>query len=499
MSKRLFLKTLAQLNNKQWEKTKANPEKYQNSTFVELLNKGKGTHFGTDHNLGKITNYREFVENVPVRTYEEFIPYIEQIKQGRENVLYPGRPTYFARTSGTTANVKFIPIYPPMLKKYSQLATYMLTCYALNTGNYDIFTGRGLNITGSPLLDNVNGILTGRMSGISYYSIPHLFKRFVLPSFKTNSINDFDKKIDAIIAESVKYDLKVLGGIPPWVMLYIDRLLELKNIDTLQEIFPNLKLLVHAGVNFEPYRQYFYSKFGFKVDTLDCYTSSEGHFGFQESPDDRQMTLSSDNGVFYEFIPVETLKKSAVRIPLKDVRINQNYAVVLNTISGLWGYMIGDIIKFTSLEPLKFVFVGRVSQFTSLFGEHVIEEEVRHVIEQTSNQFNFKVRHFTVAPMVMTEKHMSHQEWWVEFDEIPAADLESIALDFTKELSKMNPYFKDLIHSKAISPIKIKVVQKNGFNLCMEKMNRRDMQNKIPVLSNDRVFVEHLSQFSLIK
>ncbi len=493
------IRQYAALNLKRWDETVNHPERFQQAIFEDLLHLAKDTEFGKEHGFDQIKSYEEYCKAVPLRTYEDFLPYVDKILEGNDNVLFPGRPKYFAKSSGTTSNIKFLPVYDTFSKTYSRGGMNILFSYMRETKNYDIVMGTNLLIQGSPLLDDINGFKLGRMSGISHYLMPQLIKRKQLPSYETNIIADWEDKVNQIVEESIGSDLRIIGGLPPWISMYFDRLSDKTQKTLISDIFPNLQLYIHGGVNIEPYRQLLNDKIGKQIHTLDTYTASEGFFGFQESLGSTDMTLCTDSGIFYEFVALDEYRKNSVnpkRLKLTEVEANIDYVIILNTMSGLWGYVLGDTIRFTTCGPYRFIISGRVSQFTSLFSEHVIESEVRTALEAAIEEFGFSVRAFTVAPRLLSQSSQSHHEWWIEFDKTPL-DIEAIQDLIDAKMCAQNHCYSDSIKGKVISPLKIIQVKPKGFERCFLEDGKIDGQNKIPVLANDRVLVERLEDFCL--
>ena len=485
---------------KQWDNSVKHPDRFQNEIFDRLVLMGKDTAFGKDHNLEDVITYKDFCEAVPLRDYESFLPYIERIKAGEKDILFPGSPSYFAKSSGTTSSVKYIPVQKEFMKTYSKSGLSLLFSFMRETNNYDILLGKIMMLQGSPEMEAENGIKIGRMSGISYHVMPAVLRKSRLPSYAANTIEDWEEKINAIVKETSTADLRALGGIPPWVLMYFDYLTEYTKEKLVKNVFPNLQLYVHGGVNMEPYRNIIFEKIGKQIPTLDTYTASEGFLGFQESIHNKAMTICSNNGIFFEFVPLEEYRKNPKnpkRYKLTEVKKDINYVVVLNTMSGLWGYVIGDTIRFTSTFPFQFLITGRVTQYTSLFGEHIIASEVRQALEVAMTKFGFNVRAFTVAPNLLPESTQSHHEWWIEFDRLPG-NLEEIAALIDKEMQKQNCYYADIIEGKVIAPLKIIPVGPKGFERCFLKEKKIDGQNKIPVLANSRDLVDQLDAYKLV-
>lgn len=493
----ILLKPFVQYQKQRWDHEKNNPLLYQERVFQQLLCQGGQSDFGREHGFAAIKNHRDWRRRVPLRDYDAFIPYIERIKAGAKDVLYPGKPRFFAKSSGTVANVKYLPVTHASAQTYAKSGLAMLCTYAENNKAYDLLLKPRLFVQGSPELTDISGILTGRMSGISYHLIPALLKPFQKPSYATNILPDWEEKVRRIAQETARSGLHVLAGIPPWVMMYFDQLMAQEQKNTIADIFPRLQLYIHGGVNFEPYRKLVFEKIGKAIDTLDTYTASEGFLGFQETAGDQGMTLCPNNGMFYEFIPVNEMSSNDPnRLRLEEIDIDRDYALVLNTLSGLWSYIIGDTIRFVAKNPYRFVVTGRVQEFTSLFGEHIIEEEVRAAIQEATTKLDVRVKYFTVAPFLSGEQGHSHHEWWIEFEE-PPHRLDVLAQTLNQSLCRQNPYYKDLIDGKILEPARVITVQPNGFHQCLSDSGKMDGQNKVSLLSNNRRLADALERFRI--
>lgn len=488
----MFLSWFIQKKAEQWNAVKSAPVDFQQRIFRHLLSEGSGSAFGKEHGFAHIRSYRQFCSQVPLRDYDAFIPYIERIKAGERDVLYPGRPLYFAKSSGTVANVKYLPVTAQGAKTYTQSGLNMLCAYAHTRRDASILTGQKIFIQGSPALDDCYGIRTGRMSGISYHLVPWFLKSFQSPSYEANTTPVWERKLKRIAAETKTQNMRIVAGIPPWVMMYFDEIMDQTGKKSMSEVFPNLSLYIHGGVHFDPYRAMLMEKIGKNIDTLDTYTASEGFFGFQEIADEKAMTLCCNNGIFYEFVPVEEIQAAApTRLTLEEAEIGRDYALVLNTLSGLWGYLIGDTIRFVQKNPWRFVITGRVAEYTSLFGEHVIEQEVRKAMEEVCAKFKVRTRYFTVAPLLMAGQGLSHHQWWIEFEHAPA-DMTPLEAHIDEAMCRQNPYYKDLITGNILSRARIIPVAREGFNHCLYATGKMDGQNKVPLLSNHRKWAEAL-------
>lgn len=466
----------------------------QERILKDLLKTGKKTEFGKEHTLHEVSSYGQFREAVPLRDYESFKPYIERIKQGKHNVLWKGLPLYFAKTSGTTSGVKYIPITRESVNNHFDTARNAFFCYMSETGNYSSADGKMIFLSGSPELERVGGIPTGRLSGISNHLIPAYLRTNQLPSYETNCIEDWETKLEKIVDETMDQNMTMISGIPPWMQMYFDRLTE-RSGKKIKELFPNFNVMVHGGVNFEPYKARLFESIGKKVDTIETYPASEGFFAFQDSRENEGLLLNTDFGIFFEFVPAqEIFSKNPTRLSLRDVKVGENYALIINSNAGLWGYNLGDIIKFVSVNPWRIMVTGRTKHYISAFGEHVIGEEVEYSLMKAAGQEGVKITEFTVAPMVNQEKGKSFHEWFIEFEQSPR-DLGNFSLTVDRNLREKNIYYDDLIRGNILQKLQIRTVRKNGFIDYMKSIGKLGGQNKVPRLSNDRTIAEGLKPY----
>lgn len=463
----------------------------QERIFRDLMKNGKLTEFGKDHKMADITRPAEYAQAVPVRDYEQLKPYIEKIKEGKHNVLWKGKPLYFAKTSGTTSGVKYIPISKDSISNHINTARNALLCYIAESGNTRFTDGKMIFLSGSPVLDRVGGVPTGRLSGIVNHHIPSYLRRNQLPSYETNCIEDWETKLDKIVEETLKQDMTLISGIPPWMQMYFDRLID-KSGKKPAELFPNLSVIVHGGVNFEPYKAKLLDSIGKKVATIETYPSSEGFIAFQDSQESEGLLLNANSGIFFEFIPAgEVFNENPPRLTLRDVKVGENYAVIINNNAGLWGYNIGDTVKFVSTNPYRLVVTGRIKHFISAFGEHVIGEEVEYSLMKAAAEEGIHITEFTVAPLIEQGKGKSFHEWYIEFENTPA-DLRSFANKVDENLRRKNVYYDDLIAGNILLPLQIRPIRKNGFIDYMKSIGKLGGQNKVPRLSNDRKIADDL-------
>ena len=466
----------------------------QQAILEELIKVGSKTEFGRDHKLDQVKTYEDFKQAVPIRDYELFKTYIEKVKQGRENVLWRGKPIYFAKTSGTTSGVKYIPISKDSISNHINTARNALLCYIAESGNTAFTNGKMIFLSGSPELERIAGIPTGRLSGIVNHHIPSYLRKNQLPSYETNCIEDWETKLDKIVQETIKQDMTLISGIPPWMQMYFDRLNSITG-KQVKDIFPNFSVLVHGGVNFEPYKARLFDSIGKTLPTIETFPASEGFMAFQDTQEAEGLLLNSDSGIFFEFVPAsEIFSENPTRLSLKEVKVGENYAIILNTNAGLWGYNIGDTVKFLSTEPYRLVVTGRVKHFISAFGEHVIGEEVEYSLMKAAQEEGIHINEFTVAPMVSQSGGKSYHEWFVEFENGPS-NLNDFAMKVDNNLRQKNIYYDDLITGNILQPLHLRVVRKNGFIDYMKSIGKLGGQNKVPRLSNDRKFATELEPF----
>ena len=463
----------------------------QQSIFEYLMKAGAKTEFGKEHGFSDIQSYQDFIRQVPIRDYEAFVPYIEKIKQGKHNVLWKGQPLYFAKTSGTTSGVKYIPISKDSISNHINTARNALLCYMAETGNTKFADGKLIFLSGSPTLERVGGIPTGRLSGIVNHHIPNYLRSNQMPSYETNCVEEWEVKLDKIVEETLRQRMTLISGIPPWVQMYFDRLTQ-KSGKKIGELFPDFSVLVQGGVNFEPYKAKLFESIGRKVDCVELFPASEGFFAFQDSQNAEGLLLNTDSGIFFEFVPAaEIFSANPTRLPLQEVKLGENYAMIVNNNAGLWGYNIGDTVKFVSTAPYRIVVTGRTKHFISAFGEHVISEEVESALMTAALESNVQVTEFTVAPVIAKEGGKSFHEWLIEFEKAPS-DLGVFSKRVDDHLRSKNVYYDDLVRGNILDQLHISLVQKNGFINYMKSIGKLGGQNKVPRLSNDRVIIEEI-------
>lgn len=466
----------------------------QESILKHLIKVGKSTSFGKDHGFSSISSYADFVKQVPIRDYEQFKSYIELVKEGRHNILWRGKPIYFAKTSGTTSGVKYIPITKDSIGNHINTARNALLCYMAQTGNYDFASGRMIFLSGSPELERVGGIPTGRLSGIVNHHVPAYLRANQLPSYETNCVEDWETKLDKIVAETADKNMTLISGIPPWMQMYFDRLQE-KTGKKVGELFPNFNVMVQGGVNFEPYKAKLFESIGRKPDVIELFPASEGFFAFQDSQTEPGLLLNTNSGIFFEFVPAgEIFNENPTRLQLKDVELGVNYALIISSNAGLWAYNIGDTVKFVSTKPYRLIVSGRIKHFISAFGEHVIGEEVEAAMLKACAATGATVTEFTVAPKISQTKGQSYHEWFIEFEQQPT-DMEHFRTILDQALREKNVYYDDLISGNILDVLHISPIRKHGFIDYMKSIGKLGGQNKVPRLSNDRNIAEALQSF----
>ncbi len=494
--KSLLAKPLASYIYKQTKKMAQNAVADQQQLLLTLVKSAAKTQFGKDHRFEEIKNYEDFKQAVPVRDYEMLRPYIDKIKDGKQNILWKGVPLYFAKTSGTTSGVKYIPITKDSIPNHIQTARNALLCYMAETGNSSFADGKMIFLSGSPVLERVADIPTGRLSGIVNHHVPKYLRNNQLPGYETNCIEDWEEKLDKIVEETIKADMRLISGIPPWMQMYFDKLQE-QSGKKIGELFPNFSVMVQGGVNFVPYREKLMQSIGREVDTIELFPASEGFFAFQDSQKEPGMLLNSNSGIFYEFIPVEELgKENPTRLMLADVKVNENYALLITSNAGLWAYDIGDTVKFISIEPYRLVVTGRTKHFISAFGEHVIVEEVEKAILEASAITGVVAKEFTVAPFIASDEGRSYHEWFIEFEN-ENVDREVFAQKLDDALRQKNTYYDDLITGNILSRLKISPIKSGGFLSYMKEAGKLGGQNKVARLGNDRKIADALQPYKL--
>ncbi|OBX21659.1 MULTISPECIES: GH3 family domain-containing protein [Bizionia] len=475
-----------------------NPIETQEQVFQELISQATSTAFGADHDFISINNHTDFIKRVPIRDYEDLKPYVERVVAGESNVLWIGKPLYFAKTSGTTSGAKYIPLTKESMPTHVTAARNAILSYIHETGNSQFVSGKMIFLQGSPVLHEQNGVQLGRLSGIVAHFVPEYLQKNRMPSWETNCIEDWETKVEAIVKETLPENMTVISGIPSWVQMYFEKIQE-KTGQKVGDVFRNFNLFIFGGVNYEPYRAKFENLIGRKVDSIELYPASEGFFAYQDKQDEKGMLLLLNAGIFYEFISADTFfDANPTRLTLKDVKIGVNYVMIISTNAGLWAYNVGDTIMFTSIKPFRVIVSGRIKHFISAFGEHVIGKEVEQALKEAIEGTNFQISEFTVAPQITPESGLPFHEWFIEFEN-DVADVSQLATKIDAALQNQNSYYFDLIKGGVLQPLKITMITKNGFQDYMKSIGKLGGQNKLPRLSNDREIADKIYDLNLIK
>lgn len=491
--KSFFAKIFAKKIYRKTQLWATNPIETQQRVFEDLIRQAKTTRFGIDHHFNQIKTFEDFTKNVPVRDYEELKFYIDKVVNGEENILWKGKPLYFAKTSGTTSGAKYIPLTKESMPYHIEAARNAILHYIHETGNADFVDGKMIFLQGSPILDEKNGIKLGRLSGIVAHFVPKYLQKNRLPSWETNCIEDWETKVDAIVEETFDQNMTVISGIPSWVQMYFEKLHQ-KGGKTVGEILKNFNLFIYGGVNYEPYRAKFENLIGRKVDSIELFPASEGFFAYQDSQKEKGMLLLLNSGIFYEFIKTEEFyTENPKRHTIGEVELGVNYVLIISTNAGLWGYNIGDTVQFTSLKPYRVIVSGRIKHYISAFGEHVIGKEVESALQEAIIGTTIRINEFTVAPQITPKKGLPFHEWFIEFENEPE-NMDSFEEILDNAMRKQNIYYDDLIEGNVLRKLVVTKVQKNGFQDYMKSIGKLGGQNKIPRLSNDRKIADLLEK-----
>ncbi|MGC4040921.1 MAG: GH3 auxin-responsive promoter family protein [Flavobacterium sp.] len=489
--KSIAAKIFAKAIHNKTQKWAQKPIETQQKVFKDLIAAANDTQFGKDHNFSQIKTYQDFARLVPIRDYEALRPYVDRVVKGEENILWKGKPIYFAKTSGTTSGAKYIPLTKESMPFHIEAARNAILSYIYETGKSDFVDGKMIFLQGSPVLEEKNGIKLGRLSGIVAHFVPKYLQKNRMPSWETNCIEDWETKVDAIVEETFNENMSVISGIPSWVQMYFEKL-EQKGKKPVGEIFKNFNLFIYGGVNYEPYRAKFENLIGRKVDSIELFPASEGFFAYQDSQQEKGMLLLLNSGIFYEFVKSEEFfTENPRRYTIGEVELGVNYVLLLSSNAGLWAYNIGDTIQFTSLKPYRVLVSGRIKHYISAFGEHVIGKEVEHALKEAMENTSIRVNEFTVAPQINPADGLPYHEWFIEFENEPG-NLDAFAQKIDDAMRRQNVYYDDLIVGKVLRTLIISKVAKNGFQDYMKSIGKLGGQNKIPRLSNDRKIADFL-------
>ncbi|WP_435135582.1 GH3 auxin-responsive promoter family protein [Formosa sp. A9] len=496
--KALLAKPFAKYIHYTIQKWAKNPVATQEQVFKYLISEAKNTQFGKDHDFENINSYSDFVKRVPIRDYEALKPYVERVVAGEKDILWKGQPLYFAKTSGTTSGAKYIPLTKESMPTHIEAARNAILMYIHETGHTDFVDGKMIFLQGSPILEKKNGVNLGRLSGIVAHYVPKYLQKNRLPSWETNCIEDWETKVDAIVEETLPENMSIISGIPSWVQMYFEKIIE-KTGKPVGEVFKNFNLFIFGGVNYEPYRAKFEKLIGRTVDSIELYPASEGFFAFQDKQNEKGMLLQLQSGMFYEFVKAESFfEDNPKRITIKDVELHVNYVMIISTSAGLWAYNIGDTVAFTSLEPYRVIVTGRIKHFISAFGEHVIGKEVEQAMEEAILNTDIRISEFTVAPQITPESGLPYHEWFIEFENEPE-NMQLLVTRLDEALQQQNSYYFDLIQGHVLQPLKVTPIKKDGFQNYMKSIGKLGGQNKIPRLSNDRKIADTLYTLKVTK
>ncbi|WP_338841666.1 GH3 auxin-responsive promoter family protein [Flavobacterium ginsenosidimutans] len=470
------------------------PVEAQQKVFKSLIENAQNTEFGKDHHFDQIKTFEDFLRLVPIRDYEDLKSYVEKVVKGESDILWKGKPLYFAKTSGTTSGAKFIPLTKESMPYHIEAARNAILHYINETGNADFVDGKMIFLQGSPILTEKYGIKFGRLSGIVAHFVPKYLQKNRMPSWETNCIDDWETKVDAIVDETIKEDMSVISGIPSWVQMYFERLEKKSGGKKIGDIFKNFNLFIYGGVNYEPYRAKFEKMIGRKVDSIELFPASEGFFAYQDSQKEKGMLLLLNSGIFYEFIKAdEFFSENPKALTIGEVEVGVNYVLIISTNAGLWRYNIGDTIQFTSLAPHRVIVSGRIKHYISAFGEHVIANEVENAMKEAVNSTNIVINEFTVAPQINPSNGLPYHEWLIEFEKEPE-NMEVFAETIDNSMRKQNIYYDDLITGNVLRKVVVTKVSKNGFQDYMKSQGKLGGQNKIPRLSNNRDIADNLTK-----
>lgn len=490
--KSFFAKQFAAFIHAKTQKWVQNPVATQQKVFQELLRQAETTQFGKDHDFSTIHSFEDFTRKVPIRDYEALRPYVDRVVKGEENILWKGKPIYFAKTSGTTSGAKYIPLTKESMPYHIEAARNAILSYIHETGKADFVDGKMIFLQGSPILEEKNGIKLGRLSGIVAHYVPKYLQKNRMPSWETNCIDDWETKVDAIVEETFNENMAVISGIPSWVQMYFEKLKEKAN-KPVGELFKNFNLFIYGGVNYEPYRAKFENLIGRKVDSIELFPASEGFFAYQDSQKEKGMLLLLNSGIFYEFVKAdEFFTENPKRYTIGEVELGINYVLIISTNAGLWAYNIGDTVQFTSLKPYRVIVSGRIKHYISAFGEHVIGKEVEAALQEAMQGTEIRVNEFTVAPQINPKEGLPYHEWFIEFENEPS-DVNEFALKIDTAMRNQNVYYDDLITGNVLRTVVISKVVQNGFQDYMKSIGKLGGQNKLPRLSNDRNIADALS------
>lgn len=472
------------------------PNEVQSELLLSLVDFAKNTEFGRQYDFSSIKNYKTFAERVPIKNYDGWIDVIQRSRKGQNNLFWPTPIKWFAKSSGTTrAKSKFIPVSQESLEDCHYAASKDLLCMYLNNNeDSQLFTGKSLRLGGSKELYKENGTVFGDLSAILIDNMPFWAEFSSTPSNKVSLMSDWEYKMQAIVDETINENVTSLAGVPSWMLVLLNNVLETTGKANLHDVWPNLEVYFHGGVSFTPYvNQYknILPKKDFKY--YEIYNASEGFFAIQDQNNSNELLLMLDYGVFYEFIPMETYEQTDEHaIPLSDVELNKNYAIIITTNAGLWRYKIGDTVRFTSLNPYRIRISGRTKHHINVFGEELIIENAEDALNKVCKRTKAEIVDFTAAPIFMEGKEKGAHEWLIEF-KTPPKDIHYFNELFDNALKALNSDYEAKRYNNVTLNIpKINIARKNLFYDWLKQNNKLGGQHKIPRLSNSRNYIEEL-------
>jgi len=486
-----LLSTFIRLKYKRVAGMLADPIACQDTLMRSFISAAKNTAFGKDHNFDKINTYEDFKEQVPLRNYEQLLPYIEKIKSGEKDVLWKGRPAFLGKTSGTTSKTKYIPVTEDSLKNHIGGGQYAPLQYSHQNKKLAFLKGKSLFFSDGHFFEDINGIKAAPISTIGNSRVPWWYKWLRLPSDEINAIPDYKERIEAMIDLAGTNDIRIIVAMPVWLLVFLRSLTEKTGKD-FKQLFPNFQLLILSGMDYEPFMPEIKKYINMPFDVFETYPTTEGLLAYQDRLEERGMQLILNNGIFFEFVEVDTLGSAHVkRVSLNEVKTGINYALVLNTNAGLWGYINGDTVRFKTVFPHRIEITGRIAQYISAFGEHVTVEETEKSIAETASECDATIIEFTVAPNIKDDGTLPFHEWFIEFGQAPA-NIEEFAKRLDQKICERNFSYKDVVVHKAIEPLKITLIPKGGFETYLQFSGKTGMQQKIPHARNDYQFASQL-------
>ncbi|MBT8291285.1 MAG: GH3 auxin-responsive promoter family protein [Muriicola sp.] len=476
------------------------PAEVQQEVLDQLLEIAEDTEFGKKYDFASIENYRNFRERVPIVSYEEAEPYIERSRKGEQNIFWPTTIKWFAKSSGTTnAKSKFIPVSTEALEDCHYKSGKDLLCLYLNNNeNSQLFTGKSLRLGGSKELYEDNGTFFGDLSAILIDNMPFWAELSSTPSNRVSLMSEWETKMNAIIQESIQENVTSLAGVPSWMLVLLNNVLEETGKQHLFEIWENLEVYFHGGVSFNPYREQYDKLLPRKrFKYYEIYNASEGFFAIQDRNNADDLLLMLDYGIFYEFIPMDKYgTESQQAIPLWEVEIGKNYAIIITTNAGLWRYKIGDTVRFTSTNPYRIKITGRTKHHINVFGEELIIENAEKALEQICQKTGAQIKDYTVAPIFMSGKEKGAHEWMIEFRRAPEK-LTVFTESLDRALKALNSdYEAKRYNNMTLNMPKVHVARENLFYDWLKSKDKLGGQHKIPRLSNDRAYLDELLQMN---